>query len=192
MAQIQKPVVMDYEYADAETQAVMKPLIRALEEQRYSVDAMTSYGREAEQQFKQSVAAIESFLNDPSSPEADQQTKDRLRDQFIAAAQNMALTMGVGQEVARRYESEYLEAAAEMLMITEDPEQKEIKELIACRDALDTRLDVLRQPEQSHDYVCAAIGKIESGRQLSISVSRGLPLEEAISVRKAPLRLLRP
>ena len=192
MAQIQKPVVMDYEYADAETQAVMKPLIRALEEQRYSVDAMTSYGREAEQQFKQSVAAIESFLNDPSSPEADQQTKDRLRDQFIAAAQNMALTMGVGQEVARRYESEYLEAAAEMLMITEDPEQKEIKELIACRDALDTRLDVLRQPEQSHDYVCTAIGKIESGRQLSISVSRGLPLEEAISVRKAPLRLLRP
>ena len=192
MKKIEKPAVITFEYADAALQEAMKPQIRALEEQRWSEEAMTAFGADAERQYRQIVSAIEAFLCDPTSPEADQKIKDQLRDQYIAAAEGLALTLGAGQEVLRRYESDYLEQAAEELMINDDPEMKQVKTLIKCRDALDDRLQVLAAPEKSHDFVCAAIARLEMGRQFSTSLAQGLPLDEAINVRRSPLKLQMP
>ncbi|MEZ0224309.1 MAG: hypothetical protein ACAH83_07145 [Alphaproteobacteria bacterium] len=189
MADIQKPAVTAYEYASPEQQAAMNPLILDLQQQVKSLEAVSTFGAEAAQQFRGSLSTIQKFLEDPSSPEADARTRDKLRDDYLLASLTLALTLGAGKEVLRRYESEYLEEAAEMLMITNgDHEQKQIDILIECRDALDKRLKDLQQPEHCHSFVCDAITQLENGRQFSLTLARGMPLEENILVRR-PLQL---
>lgn len=189
MADIQKPGVTAYEYASPDQQAAMNPIILDLQRQIKSLEAVSTFGAEAAQQFHGSIAAIRGFLEDPTSPEADLRTRDKLRDDYLLASRTLALTLGAGQEVLRRYEAEYLEEAAEMLMVTNgDHEQKQIDILIECRAALDKRLKDLQQPEHCHSFVCDALTQLENGRQFSLTLARGMPLEENISVRK-PLQL---
>ncbi len=196
MPEIKKPTYPSYEDAGPEAQAQMNPLIRELENQRWSAETVTGFGEQARKDFHRSVKAIEKFLEDPTSPEADQSIADGLRDLYLSAAGNLAMTLSAGEEVLRRYDSDYLEQAAEELMMVahdnkdQEPYQQQIATLCKRRDELHERLKVLALPEKSHDFVCTAIGKLEGGRQLSVSINRGLPLEQPVAV-KAPLRLVK-
>ena len=193
MALVNKPRYVSYEDADPPAKAVMDPLLEAVEQNQWSKEFMASFGEEARQDFHRSIAAIQAFLEDPMSPEADQQIKDRLREQYLAAAQTMAFTLSAGEEALRRYDAHYVENAAEELVVLQDEgAQKNLNNVIACRDTLAERMKQLAEPEKTHDFVCAAIARLEGGRQFSISLARGLPLEEPISVRKSPLKLARP
>jgi hypothetical protein len=198
MAELKKLKIPEYEYAEPLEQASMDPVIDYYERRQTMVNEIQLFGFDAERMFRQSIKAIEKFLEDPTSPEADQSIRDKLRDDYLSAAQSMALTIGAGQEVLRRYDAHYLENAAELLYVATsggsdgDNEQRCIANLIACRDVLHQRLQKMSKPEESHDFVCNAIARLEEGRQLSVSIARGLPLEEPISVRKTPLKLQRP
>jgi hypothetical protein len=196
MPEIKKPTYPSYEDAGPDARAKMDPLVRELENARWSGEAVDGYGAQARKEFHGIVKAIEKFLEDPTSPEADQSIADGLRDRYLEAAGNLAMTLSAGEEVLRRYDSEYLEQAADELVMAahdgkdQEPAQQQITTLCKRRDELHERLKALAQPEKSHDYVCTAIGKLETGRQLSASINRGLPLEEPVAVR-APLRLVK-
>jgi hypothetical protein len=191
MPEIQKPKVETYEYAAPEVQAAMNPFIFELEQGRTSPDVIAAFGNAAERKFHDSVQAIETLFKDPKAPAADQATCERLVQDFSDASAKMALVLGAGNEVLRRYEQEYLEQAADELMMTEaEPERKKIEALCQCRDALVERMKVLAQPETAHATVADLVDAIEQKRQFNNRLgTEGLSLEEPISVRKEPLRI---
>src|SRR3569833_1966379 len=98
MNELKKLKITPYEYADEATRAKMDPMVDFIERRQTMESEIKNFGSEAEQRFRLCIRAIEKFLEDPTSPEADKSIRDRLRDDYLAAAENMALTIGAGEE----------------------------------------------------------------------------------------------
>ncbi|MEZ0224312.1 MAG: hypothetical protein ACAH83_07160 [Alphaproteobacteria bacterium] len=182
-----------YRDADPDLQAEMDKLLTGFEGSPGQLETVSAFGKDELAQFRLAVLALENFLADPTSSEAPQQTKEGLRLQYLRAAQGVSLVLGAGAEALRRYDAEYIPEALERY--NEDQEALNATYLTCVatrREELAGRIAEIELPERTDDFVKGAVMRIEAAEAFKRSVSNGLPLEVAITVRKSPLKLVMP
>ena len=165
-----------YQDADPDLKAAMDRLIAPFER---NPDSKLDFGAEELRRYQASVDAIEKLLEDPA---ASRDARHKLQQTYLQAARDVGMVLGAGGEVLRRYEEVYITEAQKSFAESRDPEDENYLGDVNRRyQELDARLSVTASAEKSGAQAVFSAG-----------LAQGLSLEEPLSVRRFPLRLLRP
>lgn len=193
MADLPKRRFVTYGDADPALRTQMNKLIGDIENSPDSHDAIKAFGAAEIARFKEAIRALEEFFRDPTSPEAPPEKKEALRQQYLKGAQGISLVLGAGTELLRRYDVEHVNAARERYNESQDAASAAyLRNVAECREELAGRIADIETPEKTDEFVKSAALRIEAAVAFERSIKNGLPLEQAITVRKSPLRLVMP
>ena len=193
MADLPKRRFVTYRDADSALRAQMNKLIDKIENSPDSHAAIANFGADEIARFKEAIRALEEFFRDPTSPEAPPEKKEALRQQYLKGAQGISLVLSAGTEMLRRYDVEHVSEARERYNESQDAANAAyLRNVAECREELACRIAEIELPERTDDFVKAAALRIEAAVAFERSIKNGLPLEEAITVKKSPLRLVMP
>jgi hypothetical protein len=193
MTDLTKPSYVTYRDADPDLRARMDKLLETIDRAPGRPETVSDFGNAELACLRKAIEALEKFLADPTSPEAPAEKKERLREQYLTAAQGVSVVLGAGGEALRRYDKEYVPEAIGRYEQDQDTASSEYLRFVAeCREELACRIAGIELPEKTDDFVKGAVLRIAAAEAFTRSVNQGLPLEEAITVKKSPLKLVMP